>query len=133
KMKRQLLDEEAAIAQAQQRIAILNNQTSKIVNTNPATVSDLYDQNDNSNSSSIYQLSYLAQQAGQWSATLSQGGHYEEVTKGSVLSDGMQVEQVTKQGVILEKNDQRMLVTFNGIVPLPAEVQKAADVAKTTP
>lgn len=110
KLHRQLLDEEAAVATAQNQIAQLHSQTAKI--TGPDS--------DNSALSGEPTLNYIDQQNGQWSATLHIGTVYQSVSRGSILSNGYQVIDISHQGVTLQKNQSRELLTFDGVTQLPA-------------
>ena len=110
KLHRQLLDEETAVATAQNQIAQLHSQTAKITGSNP---------DDGSNASAPV-LNYIDQQNGQWSATLHINGVYQSIAPGVILSNGYQVMAISHQGVLLQKGQQRELLTFDGITDLPA-------------
>jgi hypothetical protein len=121
KMKRQLLDEQASVAEEVQRIAEIKAKTRQLQGSTDDALS-----NDNS----TYQLSYVDQKNGQWSATLIKEGQYQEVTIGTLLSDGMKVAAIRAGGVLLQKGSQEEWVTFNGLV---AAVQKPVIVHADTP
>ena len=116
KMKRRLLDEQAAIAAAQHRIASLNKKTRDIDERLLNQPSSEYDADPRSKIP--YQLSYLDNQHGQWAATLSKAGRYHEVNVGSELPGGVKILKINQQGVTLEAGDHRELITFNGVMPL---------------
>ncbi len=123
KMRRQMLEEQAAIAQAQNRIAVLNDQTRKLdasVNTDASGNYTAPPQNSNNNTS--YQLSYIDQQNGQWTASIYHNGVYQVVNMGSLLSDGSTVMGISEQGVSIQKKNERWLISFNGLVNLPSKL-----------
>lgn len=111
KLHRQLLEEETAVATAQNQIAQLHSQTAKITGMNA--------DDSNASDSPAFALNYIDQQDGEWSATLHIGSNYQSVTCGSLLSNGYQVVDINHQGVTLQKNQSRELLTFNGITALP--------------
>ena len=111
KLHRQLLDEETAVATAQNQIAQLHSQTAKITGVSSDDSSVV--------GASAVALSYIDQQDGQWSATLHIGNDYQSVTRGSVLSNGYQVVDINRQGITLQKNQARELLTFDGMTALP--------------
>lgn len=113
KMHRQLLDEEAAVATAQHQIAMLHQQTSKI--TGNDTGNDVSDMN-----TAPLALSYVDKQRGVWSATLRINRQYQTVNVGSKLKSGYQVIAIDRQGILLQKGQQRERLTFNGIQVMPA-------------
>jgi len=132
KMKRQLLQEQLAIAQAQNNIAKLHHETTKITGGQlPQNTGNMA-----GGSQQPYQLSYVDRQNGQWSATLNFSGDYEQVQQGTQLPDGFTVMSIDGQGVTLQQHNQRRRLTFNGIVNLPAVLPKApglAEKAEVTP
>lgn len=108
KMKRRLLEEQAAVAAAQNRIATLNKKTRDI----DASLS-------NAGSSRLrYQLSYLDNQRGRWSATLYKAGHYHEVNVGSMLSGGVKIVKINRHGVMFKDGSKYALLTFKGMMPV---------------
>jgi len=114
KMRRQLLEEQAAIAETKRKILEINTQTQKL----QATVISAAG-NSATNSVSIpYQLTYLDQQDGQWSATLSNAGRFFEVTVGTSLPGGIVVESVDKNGVVVVDHKKRLRLSFDGLVAL---------------
>lgn len=118
KMRRQMLEEQAAIAQAQNRIAVLNDQTRKLDATVNTDVQGNYETNGSNNSG--YQLSYIDQQNGQWTASIYHNGAYQVVNKGSLLADGAIVKDISQQGVIIQNKTDRKLISFNGLIELPS-------------
>lgn len=111
KLHRQLLEEETAVATAQNQIAQLHSQTAKITGMNA------YD--PNASDAPALALNYIDQQDGEWSATLHIGNNYQSVTRGALLSNGYQVVDISHQGVLLQKNQSRELLTFDGVTALP--------------
>jgi len=119
KMKRQLLNEEADIAEAQQRIAALHAKTEQTITGDAhAAVTPFLSTSNAQGQAGQYRLSYLAQQNGSWSATLVKDGQYQQVAVGTLLLDGSKVLAISKQGVNLQLGKRRALVTFKGSVPL---------------
>ncbi|PHQ79183.1 MAG: hypothetical protein COB66_07360, partial [Coxiella sp. (in: Bacteria)] len=132
KMRHQLLDEEAAVANAQHQIAVVTSKTSKLTGAEGLPMSTGLGNNGLDDN---IVLSYIDQQGGQWSATLHSGGRYQSVHIGSRLQNDYQVIGIDHQGVTLEKGKVEELVTFNGITTLPnlagpVTTQQIADVAK---
>jgi len=107
KMQRRLLEERAAIAAAQHRIAALNQQTRDIAIEMNAMMDHPQPKH--------FQLTYVDRQSGRWSATLNQGGRYYHVHVGSMLVDGSTIKNINRRGVLLEKGDSREHITFNGV------------------
>ncbi len=131
KMQRQLLDEKTAIATAQNKIIALNQKNRALGAKVPTTttaglMSDTSEQ--------PFRLSYLDKQEDQWSATLSRGDEYQQVTLGSLLPGDYKVTDISHQGVVLQKDSTRQMITFNGVVNLPdaAVVQRVQDKATKT-
>lgn len=112
KMHRQLLDEEAAVANAQHQIAMMHQQTSKL--TGSATGGDVSD-----NAAAPLALSYIDHQRGHWNATVRLNQQYQSVQVGSRLSTGFQVVAIDKAGILLQKGQQRERLTFDGVQSLP--------------
>lgn len=109
KMKRQILEEEAGLANAQKRIVDAGKNGS-------LPYLDTFG-NDNVSTSSRYQLTYLDRQAGQWTATLSLNGQYTEVHVGTQLADGYRVTAISNRGVMLQADSgKRITVGFQGSV-----------------
>lgn len=138
KMKHMLLDEEVAIASAKQKIADLNNQTSKLggsvdfssdIDGMDGSSNDLQANTDAGN----YAVVYIDRQNGQWNATLNNRGHFEEATIGSVLSDGSKVVSIDSTGAVLKQGDQMLKLTFSGPVAVNAEDVDTDSDADETP
>ena len=127
KMKRRLLEERASIAEAQHRIATLNQKTREIDEGLMGQTSGTETVLTNARSNAPYNLSYLDNQHGQWTATLAKSGNYHEVGVGTELPNGAKVVNINRQGVTLENGAHRELVTFNGIVAVkvPTVLPKA--------
>jgi hypothetical protein len=121
KMRRQMLEEQAAIAQAQNRIAVLNDQTRKLDVSVNTDASGNYTPSPQANNSARYQLSYIDQQNGQWTASIYHDGVYQVVNNGSQLADGSTVMSISQEGVILQNKNKRSLISFNGVVNLPSQ------------
>jgi len=120
KMKRRLLEERASIAEAQHRIATLNQKTREIDEGLMGQTSGTETVLTNTRSNAPYSLSYLDNQHGQWSATLARSGSYHEVGVGTELPSGAKVVNINRQGVTIENGTHRELVTFNGVVVVNA-------------
>jgi len=121
KMKRRLLEEKAAIAAAENRIATLKHQTREIDNSLNGSSEVMNDADVNAHHHAGYQLSYVDQQKGKWSATLNRNGRYYPVRPGMELADGSKVLSINRSGVTLVNGDDREKVTFEGVVTLPPE------------
>ena len=109
KMKRQILEEEAGLANAQKRIADAGK-------NGPLPYIDTFG-GDNLANSNSYRLTYLDRQAGQWTATLGINGQYIEVHTGSRLPDGSRVIVINSRGVVLQlASGKNLTVGFQGSV-----------------
>jgi len=115
RMHHQLMDEEAAIATAQQKIAVMHTKTQKLLGPNAATSDNLL----STQGANAISLSYIDKQNDHWSATLHIGSEYESVQIGSQLPNGYDVIGIDHQGVMLQKGNQRERVSFNGVRTLP--------------
>ena len=124
KMKRQLLQEEAAIAQAQNQIAQLHQKTQSLGGAMTTRNALVNARNANvSFTGGILQLGYIDHQNQQWSAALSEDNRYFNVTVGSLLPGGLEVVGISHHGVIVKtEQQQREMITFNGTVMLPKRV-----------
>lgn len=80
KIRRQILEEQAGLANAQKRIT---DASRNVTLANYGTYGDLM---NSDNVGNTYELTYLDRQAGQWTATLNRNGQYQEVHVGSHLS-----------------------------------------------
>lgn len=111
KMKHRLLEERAAIAAAEQRIASLKKQTQAInqqlANNNTAESSE-------TSSADEFRLSYVDEQNKDWSATLVRAGHYYQVHIGSHLPDGSAVVAISHRGVVTQLGEALHRITFDG-------------------
>jgi septal ring-binding cell division protein DamX len=135
KMQRQLLEEEVAIAAARQRIAEINQKTQQI--TGQQTASDDVAATTSfaepaperhSENLPAYQLAYLDRQGDNYTATVVDRGHYQEITAGLQLADGSQVKQIDTQGVLFQTADKKAFrLTFSGLVPVEENTVIAPD------
>ncbi len=109
KMKRQILEEEAGVANAQKNISDAGKgQNLQGPGAQPFSGYELGVKQEG------YQLSYLDRQAGQWVATLNQNGQYFEVHIGAVLENGWRVSSISRSGVVLRKGEQKQILGFQG-------------------
>lgn len=116
KLRRLLVEEEAAIATAENKISKLHHDNNK---------GD--DELSVSNTGSIphtkaivgYRLMYLDNQAGTWSATINLNNHLYEVKNGTMLPNNTRVTNINNKGVTLHQYNQRSLLTFSGMETLP--------------
>ena len=127
KMQRQLVEEQAAVADAQQKIALDKSKTKSVLEKSGISANGVMGGAPNN-----FVLSYVDKQSGEWSATLHKGGNYESVSVGSALPGGFQVVDIDHQGVTLQKGAQREQVTFNGVVKLAALPQPSLTMGTAT-
>jgi len=73
--------------------------------------------------SSDYELIYTGEDDGEWTATLKKNGQFNDVTTGSVLPDGAKILSVDNNGVVIQVNNLKKLVTFNGVTPFDEHVK----------
>jgi hypothetical protein len=106
RMRRMIVDEEASIASAEERIAKINQTAGR-------GAGELSVTGETTNPTG-YKLMYIDFQNGEWNATLSKEGRFLEVNMGDVLIDGARIIQINQQGVVIEKNQNRYLLTFYG-------------------
>ncbi len=116
KLKRQLLQEQAAIATAQNQIAELHQKSQQMNGPDNSTEADVPEM----------VLSYLGQEGNEWSATVNVNGNYQTVSVGSQLQNGFTVVRVSQQGVLLSKDQEQTLLTFNGLLKLPTNTALSA-------
>ncbi len=133
KMQRQLLDEQVGIASAQARIATLNHQVVKLGRTQPAPIQHAAPlpriaQVVAPMAAPVTQenitLSYLDNQSGHWTATINQDGSYVTVKPNQTLSEHTKVLSITQNGVVLDENHQKVLISFSGRKVLKEETPK---------
>ncbi len=118
KMKRQILDEAAGLANAQKRIADVGKNNSLVGMDNF--------ENEAYAGGGAYQLSYVDRQAGKWTATINQNGQYREVQIGSRLPNGSRVIAINNRGVVLRSSKgQSILLSFQGSVNVDSVAYKA--------
>ncbi len=124
KMRRMVMEEEAAIANSQARIAVLNEQTAKITGSSQ---SNLVSMTQSVPTSSLgYQLVYIDYQSGQWTATLNIGGQLVEVIAGVRLSDGSKIIKIDQRGVVVRRGGTNYLLNFYGTTRLTSSGVAAA-------
>ncbi|HEV2613704.1 MAG TPA: SPOR domain-containing protein [Gammaproteobacteria bacterium] len=128
----QLLQMQGMIAQQQATIAKSRAQTAEALSkindlsgAGDASIADLNVATPATNESGDYELIYTGQENGQWTATLKKGGQFNDVTAGSVLPDGTKVLSVDDNGVLIDENNVKKIVTFNGITPFTAPAPSA--------
>jgi hypothetical protein len=124
KMRRQILEEEASLANAQKRIA----------ETGMGGVTTEVSDSFGGATEGGYQLSYLDRQAGQWTATVAQGDQYKEVHIGSRLMDGARVIAINDHGVLIQLgHGKTKMISFQGSVNVdntPVTTPKAKPAAQ---
>ncbi len=126
KMQRQLLQEQAAIAQSRQQIAQVNSQTVNLGGTTDSTLAA-------ANNTAPLKLVYVDNQNDQWAATVSYYGQYQKLGVGSLLPDGSEVLAINNAGVIVKHIGRRELLTFNGMKVLPKTVMAQNTVKPVAP
>ena len=117
KMKRRLLEEKAAIAEAEHRIATLNKQTKEIDASLPDTLNTKGDTTSQRNN--VFQLSSVNHQDGNRSAILNRSSRYYQVHDGRELANGSKI--IDRSGVILQKGNSRKRITFDGVAAVPQQ------------
>ena len=130
RMQRRLFDEEAGIAAAKERIASLNHKTTQLSGGDSGSMG-LTSMPLTSSNSARYQLAYLDQQNGHWSATVLKNNRYQQAELGSQLTDGSHVVAIDNTGVVLQQGDSRSRLTFSGLTLLPPPPLKPAVIEKT--
>lgn len=137
-MERMIAQDEAAIAQSRAAQAeslskmnqIMGNSNNSGMNFGGASlhttsVSDL---------SADYELIYTGEDNHQWTATLKKAGQFNDVTAGSVLSDGTKILSVDDNGVLIaDPKGVRKLITFNGSEPVSATSTDELPSSKSAP
>ncbi len=113
KLKHMLLEEEAAIAAAKQRIIKSRSEIASMGGDSVLLGEKDFDREDDE-ARSVYELVYLDYQGTGWNALLNRGGRFFEVHQGTRMVNGDQVISVNKEGVILKQKDQLFLVNFDG-------------------
>lgn len=98
KLQAQLLQQQAAIASARQRIAQMNQKTSELGGALSASSPVMSGQ-------AGYQLKLLDHDHGAWEAVLIDAGHYRTVTVGAVLPGGDIVKAIDATTVTLAASD----------------------------
>ncbi len=109
KIRRQLLEEEAAVAAAKRRIMEAEGKNLEI-NLNSLPNASI------GNGSALVpnlQLIYVDHQAGEWSATINQRGQYREVHLGTQLPDGSRITAISQNGVALNSpSGEKIFLSF---------------------
>jgi septal ring-binding cell division protein DamX len=111
RMRRMIVEEEAGIASARQRIETIDQKLGSAGST--PTSADISGGGDVNNPTG-YKLMYIDFQGGQWSATLGKDNRFLEVNSDEVLMDGTRVLNINQQGVVIEQNQAQYLLTFYG-------------------
>jgi len=109
KMQRMLVEEEAAIAAAKQKISKIDKETGIVSGTLTDTPTA-----EQISPTSGYKLMYLDFQSGKWTATIRIAGRFQEVANGTHMIDGSKVINIDKRGVVMQKGDVVRLLTFAG-------------------
>lgn len=110
KLKHLLLEEEAAIAAAKQRIVKSRSEISSLGGEDWEDRLDL----EGGSPKIGYELVYLDYQKGRWNALLNRGGRFFEVHQGMQMMNGDHVVSVNKEGVIINHKGQLFQITFDG-------------------
>ena len=126
KMKRQLLEEEVAIANARKSIANTEQETNKVLGGN-----SLLDDDGITNQN--WRLTFLSQFDGQWHATIIHNGQYVDVVKEDHLENGIKILDIDKNGVTFKYQGKRQLLTFKGLIILPSQKKKQDQSSLSTP
>ncbi len=130
KIRRQILEEQAGLANAQKRITDASRNG---MLANYGTYGDVLGSDSVDNA---YELTYLDRQAGQWTATLNRNGKYQEVHVGTRLSDGASVVSINNKGVVLRTSrGKSRMVSFQGSINVDYtnEDDKASPTTTQTP
>lgn len=114
KMRRQIVDEEAAIASSQAKIAQLN-QTTGSTSVAPSTYNPT---TTTMTPRDVNQLMYIDYQGGRWSAILNRHHRFKEVYVGTVLSDGTRIMKIDSNGVVIQRHGKQYLLSFYGTTQL---------------
>lgn len=126
-LQRLIAENNAAIAEARLAAAqaLLN------LNKLPTTTSNGSVQTTVNNTIKLtaYQLLQLVQTQGHWFATLKNGDQVYPIIEGTILNDNTQVLSISKNGVILQQDVNKVLVSKQGTIqlnaPKPAVSKKA--------
>ena len=113
KMQKALVQEQADIASAKQRIA----QANKMMLHLQSGAQQIGDKTPAPVGPSGYILSYTGRQAGLWQATLSQGDVYWDVVVGSHLPDGSRVSSIGAFQVVIVRKHHKDAIVFAGVAP----------------
>jgi hypothetical protein len=131
KLKHMLLEEEAAITAAKQRIVKSRSEISMMRESSDWPLEEDLKNLEEGATKASYELVYLDYHNGRWHALLNKGGRFFEVYPGIKLVNGDHILSVNKEGVILNHNHQVLQLTFDGSrllsdrkVPSSLEAQK---------
>jgi len=130
KMQRMVVEEYAAIAQAEaKRSQAMENlrKDQRSLETKSITPSSLEQQSQD------YKLAYIEKRDGQWSATLRMQNRFIEVVPKITLPDGTRVESISKDGVVLEQNGKTTILHFPKKAFKESAPQPKARPAKSKP
>lgn len=105
KMQHEVLQQQLAIAKAQQQIARVNSQNDASSGQAPAMAAVTA-------GGSGLRLSYVAKLHGQWQATIDDAGQYQTVKVGGQLLDGSKVLSINADGVELQKGKKKKQLHF---------------------
>lgn len=126
KMQRQLLDEQAAIESARNKIIQISQKNKALGGNHNFNTSGLSASGD----LEALRLSYIDKQDDAWTATIGQGDQYQQVSVGSILPGNYKVLEINHRGVLLKKNNKQLLITFSGNIEIPTTVNKVASPPK---
>ena len=125
KMQRQLLDEQAMIASARNKIIQIDKKNKELGGSH--NLSGLSASDDTGD----LRLSYIDKQDNAWTATIGRGDQYQQVSVGSVLPGSYKVMKIDHSGVLLQQKNKRLLVTFNGNIEVPDVAKKEVSLASS--
>ncbi len=124
KMERQVLDQQLAITKTRHEIATLKDKMQTLPKTTTTSTTEFSSSNVDD-----YQLAYIDEQEGSWSATISNSGTYSTVKVGSRLPNGSVVSDINKSGVyITTRTNASELLSFNGLESVAAPAVKSVAV-----
>lgn len=128
-VEKMIAQDEASIAQSRAQAAEALAKASQISGQSQNLAWDAVNNNHSGElNSSDYELIYTGQENSQWTATLKKQGQFNDVTAGTHLSDGTEILAVNDNGVTLEQNGVKKLLTFNGVTVIDQKTdQKQAE------
>ncbi len=107
KMRHQLLVEQVAIADAEQKIAKMNHEVGPAPTAGPRVL------RSSSESDGSYHLVSVAQSSGVWSATLVRNGRYQTVKVGAHLVPDIKVLAIDDEGVLIQQDSKEKRMGFD--------------------